>query len=547
MKTLLSRWVAAVLIAVAAVPAFIDAAHAAVDSIDGTVTLSPVRYRNSEGSNGIDVKLSYSEPILCGKPATFTVHASGGRGEFLFSIYALCEKDTYNQIQDFSFGGMQPSNEFKITFDYNCDVDLVIQVTEATKDGDHYQIGQYTRPVFTFSVADPNAMNQSEIERLAESKADEVYVECRAQGFSSQYDTALWLHNWVIDHCVYDTTYRHPEASDLFVFGTGTCEAYHAAYAALLRRAGIECGRVSDNGHVWTLAKLDGEWCHIDTTGDDTDGDKDDWYLGKAGRCRLFGLNDDIVTAYIKTQDPNKEIEVKDPAVAATSLKSNYLIRSGEIRRYSDAYRSGIQAAIDRGDESFTLPANNSAWPSSYKTLVNSLVTYQLSSEAWYRDGRTVPLEASYANDMLVFSTVDQSQPAPIETQAMYRLYNPNSGEHFYTASSFERNSLVSVGWRYEGVGWYAPVSGDDVHRLYNPNAGDHHYTTSVGERDSLVRAGWRYEGVGWKSGGSIPLYRQYNPNAATGAHNFTTSKTENDWLATMGWQREGIAWYGMG
>ena len=29
----------------------------------------------------------------------------------------------------------------------------------------------------------------------------------------------------------------------------------------------------------------------------------------------------------------------------------------------------------------------------------------------------------------------------------MYRLYNPNSGEHFYTADSNERDHLTGVGW----------------------------------------------------------------------------------------------------
>lgn len=130
-------------------------------------------------------------------------------------------------------------------------------------------------------------------------------------------------------------------------------------------------------------------------------------------------------------------------------------------------------------------------------------------------------------------------------TQDMYRLYNRNSGEHFYTANSGERNSLVKAGWRYEGIGWTAPKTGDPVYRLYNPNAGEHHYTTKNGEKNSLVRAGWKYEGIGWRSGGSVPLYRQYNPHAKTGTHNYTTSKAENDSLVKAGWKAEGIGWYG--
>ncbi|KXB62598.1 glucosaminidase domain-containing protein [Olsenella sp. DNF00959] len=129
----------------------------------------------------------------------------------------------------------------------------------------------------------------------------------------------------------------------------------------------------------------------------------------------------------------------------------------------------------------------------------------------------------------------------------MQRLYNPNSGEHFYTADTSEASGLVSLGWRHEGSGWVAPQkSSTPVYRLYNPNAGDHHYTTSVEERDVLVEKGWNDEGVGWYSSDnkSVAVLRQYNPNAKAGAHNFTTSSAENDNLVNAGWNAEGVAWY---
>ncbi len=37
----------------------------------------------------------------------------------------------------------------------------------------------------------------------------------------------------------------------------------------------------------------------------------------------------------------------------------------------------------------------------------------------------------------------------------MYRLYNPNSGEHIYTSNAGERDYLDAVGWNYEGVACY--------------------------------------------------------------------------------------------
>ena len=128
----------------------------------------------------------------------------------------------------------------------------------------------------------------------------------------------------------------------------------------------------------------------------------------------------------------------------------------------------------------------------------------------------------------------------------MYRLYNQWTGEHFYTSSVVERDSLAAKAWTYEGVGWVAPEKGDEVYRLYNGyvNGGDHHYTVSVTEYEKLAELGWTKEGRSWFSGGGVEVYRQYNPYAETGTHNYTTDKAENDALVARGWKGEGTAWY---
>ena len=132
----------------------------------------------------------------------------------------------------------------------------------------------------------------------------------------------------------------------------------------------------------------------------------------------------------------------------------------------------------------------------------------------------------------------------------MFRLYNPNSGEHFYTANAVEGNTILAQGWKYEGIAWIAPVSsGRPVYRLYNPNAGDHHYTTDANEKNHLVSMGWNYEGIGWYSDElqTTTLYRLYNPNATgAGAHHYTMNVVERDNLTSLGWNYEGTAWYGL-
>lgn len=131
-------------------------------------------------------------------------------------------------------------------------------------------------------------------------------------------------------------------------------------------------------------------------------------------------------------------------------------------------------------------------------------------------------------------------------TLAMYRVYNPNSGEHFYTMQQSEKNNLVKLGWKDEGTGWIAPAVGKPVYRVYNPDSGDHHYTLAVAEKNHLVKLGWKDEGIGWYSAteATHPLYRVYNPNAKAGSHHYTQSLTETNNLVKKGWKDEGIAWY---
>ena len=138
------------------------------------------------------------------------------------------------------------------------------------------------------------------------------------------------------------------------------------------------------------------------------------------------------------------------------------------------------------------------------------------------------------------------------ESAPMYRLYNPNSGEHFFTADAEEKDHLVDVGWDDEGIAWYAPVGvGDPVYRLYNRYGGEHHYTIDEAERDMLIEAGWNDEGVGWYTYGTeVPIYRVYNPNEYANNHHYTADKDEIDTLlaipAANPWRDEGICWYGM-
>ena len=158
---------------------------------------------------------------------------------------------------------------------------------------------------------------------------------------------------------------------------------------------------------------------------------------------------------------------------------------------------------------------------------------------------------ANYGTDIVArMKVLLNTQYVLLGSGEMYRVYNPNSGEHFYTSNKVEKDHLVNLGWKYEGVGWKAPtVSNYPVYRLYNANGGEHHYTMNVAEKNNLVKLGWKYEGIGWFSAdpndsNSVPLLREYNPNAFSNNHNYTTNANEHNWLVGLGWKDEGKAWY---
>jgi hypothetical protein len=140
------------------------------------------------------------------------------------------------------------------------------------------------------------------------------------------------------------------------------------------------------------------------------------------------------------------------------------------------------------------------------------------------------------------------AQAAQASTVIVYRLYNINTGEHFYTSSELEESSLNNNGWNYEGTAFVASTSGVPVYRIYNPNVngGDHYYTKSKFEADSLVKLGWHWDNNQkpvFYSSGATKLYVSYNPNAQSGAHNYTTSNAEQGSLLSVGWKYGAVAW----
>ncbi|MBT1166359.1 hypothetical protein [Bifidobacterium simiarum] len=125
----------------------------------------------------------------------------------------------------------------------------------------------------------------------------------------------------------------------------------------------------------------------------------------------------------------------------------------------------------------------------------------------------------------------------------VYRVYNRRSGLHHYTTNASEKNMLVRLGWRDEGVSFNAARIGSPVYREYNRNNGNHNWTMNKAEHDMLVRLGWRGEGTAWtvNPNAGTKVYRLYNRHS--GEHVYTTSYGEYVAVQRAGWKGEGVAW----
>ena len=212
----------------------------------------------------------------------------------------------------------------------------------------------------------------------------------------------------------------------------------------------------------------------------------------------------------------------------------------------------------------------NDRWRYNYVTLDPSCVTWTSSDTSVCTVDPAGVVTARAVGKATVTATLPSGrflshewtvvEAKPESTLVMYRLYNPNSGEHFYTASTVERDATIAAGWNDEGIGWTAPSeSNTPVYRLYSGT--DHHYTMSIVERDHLIDVGWTLEGdnaegIAWYSDDQkrVPLYRQFNPNVDpsaplnnSGSHNYTTSLEEHEQLISIGWRGEDVGWYGVG
>ncbi|MEQ2907646.1 transglutaminase domain-containing protein [Collinsella sp. CLA-AP-H1] len=212
---------------------------------------------------------------------------------------------------------------------------------------------------------------------------------CRQETNGSEYDMALWLHDWTLDQLEYDHSLNWCSAESGLTRHQGTCESYQRIYSKLLDAAGIANGRITGNGHTWNAVKIDGKWCQMDLTWDDT---SDNWYGDLDQRHLYFGLTDELMA--IAHSDHTANYQKDGYAYRSTDLSNNYFVRNGKAGEWAEKYADRIQQHLDAKEESFSIDADNQSFPPSISGIQNGIVAYAISVKEWKTGSAKVELTA---------------------------------------------------------------------------------------------------------------------------------------------------------
>lgn len=215
-------------------------------------------------------------------------------------------------------------------------------------------------------------------------------AQCRQQTNGSEYDMALWLHDWTLGQLEYDHSLNWCSAESGLTRQQGTCESYQRIYSKLLDAAGIANGRITGNGHTWNAVKIDGKWCQMDLTWDDT---SDNWYGDLDQRHLYFGLTDELMA--IAHSDHTANYQKNDYAYRSTDLSNNYFVRNGKADEWAEKYAERIQQHLDAKEESFSIDADNQSFPPSISGIQNGIVAHAMNQKEWETGGAKVELTAA--------------------------------------------------------------------------------------------------------------------------------------------------------
>ena len=242
----------------------------------------------------------------------------------------------------------------------------------------------------SFDVSDPALPT-------LEARVKEIGDACKAAGCDTDFEKALWIHDWLTMNARYDNTYSNYGADGVLLRGTGVCDSYAGAYMHLLAYLGVSCKHVSGVGnggsHAWNAVQLNGDWYWVDVTWDDPN-DSEGPVSGYE-RHLYLGLPSAVFNV---DHTPGAT-----PDYTCDKYEENYFIHTGRVSIWTDLFSDDIAAALARGLYRPALaipdyyPSEKTGFYSHGKEhIVYNVTAYALSAREWEAFGEDLRLDAAY-------------------------------------------------------------------------------------------------------------------------------------------------------
>lgn len=350
----------------------------------------------SDSQKGVALKVEWNEPKL-GEDTTFHVSADGGSGRYLFRMDA----PSYSNPGEYSFESVaDPSRGAWIQYTDECEShDFEFTMAASGVYNFRFYVMDKTSGVYYMRVS----TNIRVSDRAYPSVGDIVNAavkKCSKETDGSDYEKALWLHDWLLQQLDYDHSLKWSSAESALTRKLGTCQAYESAYSKLLTAAGITNAETRDtyDGHTWNAMKLDGKWYQVDCTWDDT---KDNYYNFDPTHL-YFGLTDELMA--LAHNGHNKIYMASGYGTRSTSLADNYFVRNGDAAKWARAYADRIQKNLNAGKTKFEVSTDNASYPPSISGIQNGIIAYALNQMTWKAGSKKVTLRVAGASTKLSFT-----------------------------------------------------------------------------------------------------------------------------------------------
>lgn len=353
-------------------------------------------HSDSATSGDVTLKVEWNDPIL-GQPTTFHVSATGGSGIYKFNMeapsYTNPDVTAYESVADPSRGEWTKysdectSQDYTFTMMASGTYNFRFHVMDIKAGVTYLRTNTYIQ-VSSSDYPSVNSLIQSAV------------TQCNNETDGSDYQKALWLHDWLLNQLNYDNSLKWSSTESALTRGLGTCQAYERAYAQLLSAASIENTETRDtyDGHTWNAMKLDGEWYQVDCTWDDSN---DNWYNFDQRRL-YFGLTDELMA--VAHPGYSNIYTTEGYNTRSTSLKNNYFVKSGEAQQWADSYKDRIQNSLNSKQTQFSIQADNSTYPPSIYKIQKGIIAYVMNQNEWFVDGKKVSLVATVNDKQFDFN-----------------------------------------------------------------------------------------------------------------------------------------------